>query len=126
MTTNNNELDGDTCETCGDLIAGGNPFSRYCDKCWDATPLTNGTAIQENYYTVKFAGTDTQAATPYLWAYGRTALDAIAAAAADWTSEHRDTLGAAIVRPSVYKEWVNETWRYTNGGDFIRGPRTVN
>ena len=23
------------CETCGDFIAGGNPFSRYCDKCLD-------------------------------------------------------------------------------------------
>jgi hypothetical protein len=23
------------CETCGEFIDGGNPFSRYCDKCLD-------------------------------------------------------------------------------------------
>lgn len=23
------------CETCGEFIAGGNPFSRHCDKCLD-------------------------------------------------------------------------------------------
>lgn len=26
-------LDGDTCQTCNDVIAGGNPFSTHCDKC---------------------------------------------------------------------------------------------
>ena len=82
--------------------------------------ITNGTATQENYYTVKFSN------TPWLWAYGDTALQAIKAAAEDYTSEHRDTLGAAIARPAVYKEWDSETWRYTNGGDYLRGPRTVN
>jgi hypothetical protein len=25
--------DGDTCQTCGDLIAGSNPFSTHCDTC---------------------------------------------------------------------------------------------
>jgi hypothetical protein len=82
--------------------------------------ITNGTATQENYYAVKFAN------TPLLFSYGPTALDAIKYAAADYTSEHRDTLGAAIARPAVYKEWVSETWRYTNGGDYLRGPRKVN
>lgn len=26
-------LEEDTCQTCGDLIAGSNPFSTHCDTC---------------------------------------------------------------------------------------------
>lgn len=35
----------DGCETCGNFIAGGTPFSRYCDNCADnkeTKRLTNG------------------------------------------------------------------------------------
>lgn len=81
--------------------------------------ITNGTATPENYYRVNFTnGGET-------WAYGLTALDAIKTAAAD-LNEPRHTLGAAVARPAVYKEWVSETWRYTNGGDYLRGPRKAN
>lgn len=81
--------------------------------------ITNGTATQENYYRITFANAGET------WAYGLTALDAITTAAAD-LNETRHTLGAATARPAVYKEWVSETWRYTNGGDYLRGPRKVN
>ena len=30
-----NATDPDACQTCGDLIAGGNPFSTHCDNCLD-------------------------------------------------------------------------------------------
>lgn len=82
--------------------------------------ITNGTAAQENYYLVNFAnGGET-------YVYGLTALDAIHAAYLEIGDEPRPRMGAATARRAVYKEWVNETWRYRNDGGFIRGPRTVN
>ena len=107
-----NDDGGDTCETCGSFIAGGNPFSRYCDTCLDARDITNGT-VDPNYYRIKFAY------LPYdHWEYGDTAIQAIAAARDDLKECGR--LGNATARKAVYKEWNNYTWQYTNGGDFIR------
>lgn len=75
--------------------------------------ITNSTATEENYYAVKFAN------TPILFSYGINALEAITAAAEDYTSKHRSTLGAAIARPAVYKEWIYAPWQYKNDGSFI-------
>lgn len=81
--------------------------------------ITNGTATQENYYRIKFVH------LPYdHFEYGATALDAIATARQDLGECGH--IGGATARPAVYKEWVSETWRYTNGGDYLRGPRKVN
>lgn len=82
--------------------------------------LTNGTAPQENYYRIKFAG------MPYdVYEYGATALEAIATSRAEQLEAGLDTdtpltLGNATARPAVYKEWNYGTERYTNGGGFIR------
>ena len=82
--------------------------------------LTNGTARQENYYRIKFAG------MPYdVYEYGATALEAIVTARAEQLEAGLDTdtpltLGNATARPAVYKEWNYGTERFTNGGDFIR------
>ena len=88
------------------------------------TTLTNGTATQENYYRIKFAN------LPYdIFEYGVNALDAIRHAKAETYSAGYDTetnlgsLGSVTARPAVYQEWDSETWRYTNGGDFIKGER---
>lgn len=85
--------------------------------------ITNGTATQENYYRIKFANLGYEH-----WEYGATALDAIATARHDLVESGNEygPLGAATARPAVYKEWVSETWRYTNGGDYLRGPKPVN
>jgi hypothetical protein len=85
--------------------------------------ITNGMATQENYYRIKFAN------LPYdHWEYGDTALQAIATARHDLIESGNEygPLGNATARLAVYKEWDYGTDRYTNGGDFIRGPRTVN
>ena len=109
--------DSDNCETCSSFIAGGTPFSRYCDTCLDARDITNGT-VDPNYYRIKFAY------LPYdHWEYGDTAIQAIAAARDDLKECGR--LGNATARKAVYKEWNNYKWQYTNGGDFIRRTRTV-
>jgi hypothetical protein len=108
----------DDCETCGSYIAGGNPFSRYCDTCLDARQRTNET-VEPNYYRIKFAY------LPYdTWEYGNTAKEAIQLARQNF-EEYGKYLGNATARQAVYKEWNNETWQYTNGGNFIRRDRTV-
>jgi hypothetical protein len=117
-----NDDGGETCETCGDLIAGGSPFSRFCDKCLDARPLTNGTATPENYYRIKFANVAYD-----VFEYGETAKAAIWNALDDLLDAgHAEPLGNATARQAVYKEWNYGTDRYTNGGGFIANPRTVN
>ena len=115
-----NEDGGETCETCRDFIAGGNPFSRYCDTCLDARQLTNS-SIDPNYYRIKFAN------LPYdHWEYGNTAIQAIATARHDLIESGNATgeLGNATARQAVYKEWNNHTWQYTNGNGFIRRDQT--
>lgn len=84
--------------------------------------LTNGTAPAENYYLVKFAS------MPYeVFAYGDSPLSAIREARAELYETGADTetdlpsLGGALVRRAVYKEWNNSTWRYRNDGGFIKG-----
>lgn len=114
--------DDSACETCGGFIAGGTPFSRYCDKCLDARPLTNGTASPENYYRIKFANVAYD-----VFEYGETAKAAIWNALDDLLDGgHAEPLGNATARQAVYKEWNYGTDRYTNGGGFIANPRTVN
>jgi hypothetical protein len=112
----------DNCETCGSFIAGGNPFSRYCDTCLDARQLTNE-SVEPNYYRIKFAN------LPYdHWEYGNTAIQAIATARHDLIESGNATgeLGNATARQAVYKEWNNYSWQYTNGGDFLTRARQVN
>lgn len=108
------EIDSETCETCGDFIAGGNPFSRYCDTCLDARELTSS-SIDPNYYRIKFAN------LPYdTWEYGNTAKEAIQQARQNF-EDYGKYLGNATARQAVYKEWNYGTWRYRNDGGFIRG-----
>lgn len=86
--------------------------------------ITNGTAPAENYYSVKFAN------MPYeVFAYGENPLSAIREARAELYEAGADTetdlpsLGGALVRRAVYKEWDYGTKNYTNGGGFIRGEK---
>lgn len=84
--------------------------------------ITNQLEKQETYYRIKFANVAYE-----VYEYGETALQAIGDALDDLLDGgHPEPLGAALARPAVYKEWNHGTWRYTNGGDFIRGPRPVN
>lgn len=78
------------------------PFCKVCEG--------NQEYKEDRYFSVKFSE------TPILFAYGTTALHAIEVAAADWTSEHRDTLGAAIARPAVYGEWDCAPHHFHNDG----------
>jgi hypothetical protein len=77
---------------------------------------TNTTATdEETYYRVKFANVSYEV---YQWA---TSAKAAAWDALDelLDSGYPEPLGAAAIRPAVYKEWNNSTWRYQNGGNFI-------
>jgi hypothetical protein len=104
----------DTCETCGSFIAGGNPFSRYCDTCLDARQLTNE-SLEPNYYRIKFAY------LPYdTWEYGNTAKEAIQVARQNF-ADYGKYLGNATARQAVYKEWNYGTEYWTNGGFIHAG-----
>jgi hypothetical protein len=77
---------------------------------------TNTTATDdETYYRVKFANVSHEV---YQWATSAkvAALDALDELLDDGYPE---PLGAAAIRPAVYKEWTYSTWRYQNGGNFI-------
>jgi hypothetical protein len=75
---------------------------------------------EDKFYRVKFANV---AHEVYHWA------GSAKAAAWDALDEllddgHPEPLGAAAIRPAVYKEWNNHTWQYTNGNGFIRRDQT--
>ncbi len=79
--------------------------------------MTNAT--DQNFYRVSINGLGEF----YEWA--DTALNAIALVRTDLVhTAHRNgealTLGSAIARPAVYKEWDNLPEQYTNGGGFTR------
>lgn len=78
--------------------------------------ITNGTAPAENYYRITFRNVGHE-----VYEYGATALEAVSTAIDDLLDEGWESLGASTVRPAVYKEWNNSSWRYRNDGGFIRG-----
>lgn len=72
--------------------------------------------VQENYYRVKFANVPHE-----VYAYGDNYKTAIWNALDDLLDAGQpEPLGNASARLAVYKEWNYSTWRYTNGGNFIR------
>jgi hypothetical protein len=72
-----------------------------------------------NFYRIEIHGLG----EAYEWAdTAREAIDLVRTEAV-YTAHangHALTLGTAIARPAVYKEWDNLPEQYTNGGGFTR------
>jgi hypothetical protein len=82
------------------------PFCKVCEG--------NQEYQEDRYFRIQFS------ALPYdLYQYGATALEAIKNARQELDGLFA-TLGNATARPAVYKEWSYGTYRYTNGGDFLK------
>jgi len=78
--------------------------------------MTNST--EPNFYRVSVTGHGE------FFEWADTALNAIALVRTDLVhTAHRNgetlTMGSAIARPAVYKEWDNLPEQYTNGGQYL-------
>lgn len=67
---------------------------------------------EQNYYRLNVQGQGEY------YEYGQTALEAIALVREELEATNTEH-GAITARPAVYKEWNNDTRRYTNGGQFL-------